>query len=58
MKTKMETSIMGYTGTTIRIHAFIPSLPPMVSLGLLSVRGRGPQENFASLRDIGLPGKP
>ena len=25
MEKKMETTIMGYIGTTIRIHSFIPS---------------------------------
>ena len=27
MEKKMETIIMGYIGTTIRMHSFIPSYP-------------------------------
>ena len=33
---KMETTVMGYVGTTIRIHSFFPSLPK-VSLGFKQV---------------------
>ena len=32
MDKKMETTIIGYAGTTIRIHSFLPSSPPKASL--------------------------
>ena len=27
MEKKLENTVMGYTGTTVRIHSFIPSSP-------------------------------
>ena len=35
MEKKMEATVMGYVGTTIRIHSFIPSQPKVsfVNLG-------------------------
>ena len=35
MEEKMETTIMGYIGTTMRIHSFIPSQP---KVGLRDLR--------------------
>ena len=34
MEKKMETTIMGYMGTTIRIHSFIPFNPSEASFEL------------------------
>ena len=30
MEKKMETTMMGYVGTTIRIHSFFPSQPKVI----------------------------
>ena len=36
MEKKMETTILGYRGTTLRIHSWIPS-SSKVSLGLMGI---------------------
>ena len=41
MEKKMETTTMGYIGTTIRIHSFIPSPPDLSHARALGYEVRG-----------------
>ena len=53
MDKNMETTILGYTGITIRIHSFIPS-KPKVSIGKIRVLHGITRLRFFSRGEIGI----